>query len=275
MFHARTSEGWDKVTSCFSTEGEDRRMKKTLVLGSAALLAVMSSTARADAFLSLNNGATTVSCNTSLAFNAANCGAGFTAIVGGNTISFSGAVGGYSVFQVQVVSNTPGSPVLGFATDTKTQVQNNSAGATALTVAFAVNNFTNPVGSPLTLSASQTGNFITGSAGMQQTFTGWGNAANTLGVGVGTAAVTPVCVAAVASPPTTDCSTSSGPTQFVRAGPYALNGIEVINMSQGGVASFTGSIAVTPVPEPSTVVLMAAGLFGLVGGRRMLRRRIA
>jgi hypothetical protein len=64
---------------------------------------------------------------------------------------------------------------------------------------------------------------------------------------------------------------------FARGGLFALNGQETINLNQGGIANFQGSIAVTPpadttVPEPGSIVLLATGLFGLVGGRRMFRR---
>ena len=138
-------------------------MKRTLltVLGSTALLVTVSPVARADAFLSLSNGGSTVSCNNSTAAGVTACtAAGFTTSLGSNVISFTGTVGGYHVVDVTVSSNSPGTSALAFALDTKTQVQNLSAGATALTVNFAENNFALPAGSPLTLSASQSGTFI-------------------------------------------------------------------------------------------------------------------
>jgi len=252
-------------------------MKRTLVtvLGSAALLVVVSPTAKADAFLSLQNGATILSCNTSLAFNAANCGAGFVAVLGGSSIAFAGAVGGYFVNDVALTSNSPGTPAIGFATDTKTAVANISAGATALIVSFAVNNFALPAGTPLTLSASQSATFVSAAAGSSQAFTAWGNAANTLATATGTAETTPNCVNPVLAPPANACSTVGVPVLFNRVGNFALNGVETINLNQGGISNFQGSIAVTPpnvVPEPGSLVLLATGLFGLVGGRRFLRR---
>src|SRR5689334_14602860 len=158
------------------------------VLGSAALLVAVSPAARADAFLSLQNQAVIRTCDNSTAAGVAACLAnGFTTVLGGNSIDFTGSVGGYSVFDLELTSNSPGTNALGFATDTKTNIQNVQAGATALVVSFAVNNFALPAGSPLTLSASQAATFINAAAGSSQAFTGWGNAANTLAVATGTA----------------------------------------------------------------------------------------
>jgi len=251
-------------------------MKRTLVtvLGSAALLFAVSPVARADAFLSLSNGVTK-SCNNSTAAGVTACtAAGFVTSLGSNVISFSGSVGGYTVLDVTVSSNSPGTSGGAFALDTKTQVQNISAGATALTVNFAQNNFSLPAGSPLTLAVSHSGTFVSATAGSQEAFMGFADAANGLVAGNGVAEGTPACVSPGGS--TSACAASGVPVNFTRAGAFGLNGSEVINLNQSinTTASFSASVnALNVVPEPGSLVLLATGFIGLVGGRRVWRRK--
>ena len=87
---------------------------------------------------------------------------------------------------------------------------------------------------------------------------------------------TPLCVVTgVDAPPAQACSQQSSPVLFARSGNFALNGREIINLNQGGIANFTGAIVATPIttPEPGSIILVATGLFGLVGGRRVFRRK--
>jgi hypothetical protein len=247
-------------------------MKRALVTGllSTALLFGAAQSARADAFLSLSNGSTTLTCNNSTGAGVAACtSAGFTTALGSNAITFgngitSTSVGGYKVTSVTLGSNSPGDPSIAFAVDTKTKVQNISAGSTALTVNFAVNNFALPAGSPLILSTSQSGTFTRTSVGSQEAFTGYANAGNTLVPGVGAVSATPNCVnnGAISG----SCATVGPDVLFGRSGPFALSGTQVINLNQGNsAASFAAQVNAlpTPVPEPGSVVLLATGLLGI------------
>jgi len=248
-------------------------MKRTLIagFGTAILVLSFSAPANASALLSLTNGATTVTCDNSQAFTATNCGAGFTTAANSNSISFSGTVGGYSVGNVNLNSNSPGSATLATTSDAKNFIQNISAGATTLTINFAENNFSLPAGSTLNLSASQSGTFSQATAGSNQNFTGFADgASNLLDVG-GTASITPQCTNPAAAPPTQDCSTTGPVTQFARTSAlFAMSGTEVIALNQGGIANFTANVDVTPTAEPASILLMSTGL---IAAARALRRR--
>jgi len=254
-------------------------MKRTLVtvLGSAALLVAVHPVAKADAFLSLTNGATK-SCDNSTAAGVTACtAAGFVTALGSNVITFTGAVGGYTVLDVTFSGNSPGTSGGAFTLDTKTNVVNVSAGATALTVNFAMNNFTLPAGSPLALSASHSGTFVNAPAGNGEAFMGWANSGNTLVVGSGVAEAVPACLSSGGA--ASACAAVGVPVNFTRAGAFALNGSEVINLLQTTTAtpitgSFTAAVnAQSVVPEPGSLVLLATGFIGLVGGRRVWRRK--
>jgi hypothetical protein len=254
-------------------------MKKMLLAMVATVVLVLgySPSAQADSFLSITVGATTISCNNSTTAGVTACGtAGFTTSLASNVITIAGvSIGGYSISSIVLVGNQPGTPAQANAIDTKTAITNNS-GASPLVVQFASNNYSLPVGSPLTLSASQAGTFTVGKVGDTESFTGFGNAANTLAV-TGVADVTPNCALSVVAPPVNSCSTVGPTTPFARSGNFALAGMQQVNIAQGSTASFTATVAATPpatppVPEPSSVLLLGTGLIMLAGGRKLRRK---
>src|ERR1051326_4774256 len=92
-------------------------MKKTLLVtfGAIVLALSLSPPVKADAFLSLSNGATTLSCNNSTAAGVTACtSSGFTTSLSSNAISFGGTVGGY-VGNFFVLGNQPGNAGLATA----------------------------------------------------------------------------------------------------------------------------------------------------------------
>jgi len=257
-------------------------MKRILLASLAVviMLITLSPSAQADALLTITVNATTVSCNTSAAFTAANCGAGFVAVAGGSTVSFTGTVGGValgnaaqSIVGVQLTNNQPGSPTFAFATDTKTVV-NNTTGSTAnVNIGFAVNGFMAP-NSPngLSLTAAQGVDVITSPTAVSESFTGFGNSANTLIVGGTAASVTPLCTAPPGISTTCSTNTSASPTLFMSGVPFALAGNEVFSLANGAQVNAHASVAVSPVPESSSLLLFGTGML-LIGGRRLRRKK--
>ncbi len=167
--------------------------------------------------------------------------------LGSNTITFTGAVsgvtfGGGAIVGVQLTGNAPGTPALAFVLDTKTDLDNTSGAKQTVTIDFATNGFSNPVG-PGFLTASQTTNWTTSSAGDQQGFIAWERNDNALiipGAGVGGAtAASPSCTSPGGL--SLSCSSEAPNIAANSVNPFALTGQEIIGMSNGTIASYTAT----------------------------------
>jgi hypothetical protein len=262
----------------------DWTMKKTLVgiVASTALALSYAPSAEASAYLDINVGGTHATCDNSLAFTATNCGAGFVTVAGpvplSNDIVFTGSINGVSfgggvVNGVQLVGNQPGGVPLGEAlsTDTKTTVLNLSGSAKTITVSFADNSYTIPVGDPLSFNAAQSLDVIASLVNVTQTFTGYATGTNSLVPATGTASLTPNVTGSPAPPTNTNSSTGPSVIFANPAGIFALSGVESFTLGNNGEVNAQGSItAVNSVPEPGSMLLLGTGL--MVLGRKARRR---
>jgi hypothetical protein len=245
------------------------------VLASTVMALSYAPSAEASAFLSINVDGVIVSCN-----NTAACGAGFTTVLNGNDISFSGIVNGVDftggAAGVQLVGNQPGG-VTAFTTDTKTAITNTSGVPHTITISFADNNYSLPLGTPMLFNATQGLDAVSSPVAITGSFTGWGDGSNSLVPGTGVASVTPLCITAPA-PPTNSCSTDGPVNAFARAGNFGLNGIESFTLAAGAVLNAHASVSTftTPVtvPEPGTMLLLGTGLIALGwrAGRRLRKQ---
>src|SRR5205085_134301 len=114
---------------------------RTLVMiAGVALLAVgVSRPAEASLFMSISDGAVTVSCTNPPDA----CGAGWST-PSLNIMGFTGTIGSYKVATVSTATNNPGSAVIGQMDSSATAVQRSALGgpASTLTVLISQNGFT-------------------------------------------------------------------------------------------------------------------------------------
>jgi hypothetical protein len=251
-----------------------------LLLGAYSLTAVPQ--ARASALLTINVNGTIATCDNSTMAGVTACTvAGFQTVLGGSgvnaiTLIAPLTINGVLLGDINLGSNNPGTPLIAFVLDSKSNVQNNSGAARTLMVDYAINNFTQPAG-PNFLSASQTANWTVTTAGDSQSFQAWERNTNDLVVpGPATAtAITALCVSPGGV--TVSCAQSSPDTAIVVTSPFALTGRQVITMAPGTVGNFSGTSILSaipqPVPEPSSAFLLVGTGILMFAGRQWRKRK--
>jgi hypothetical protein len=246
-----------------------RKVISQLALAAAALAGV-STSANAYVVLALNDPGvpgSAVSCDTSMAVSATNCGTGFT-VVNLEGVTFSGTVGNFSVFTTSFSGDIPGGPQIATLDASTTRLKYNGAGTGTFTIDLTGYDYLNPVG-PVKLfsgSASQSSSVFALGDQIASNFYVDGSNSGLLTNGVS-------CVLAINS--NSSCN-SGAPIAWADGAPaqYSIRDIQVFTMNSGSTTNSTSTAIVAKIPEPVSTALVGISLLalGLTSRRRFVRK---
>lgn len=258
-------------------------MRNMLTKVAAAAVVLMGVATSADAFVILTikditavGGTATVTCNTSLAINAGNCGVGTGfSVTSSNNVTFAGIVGDFDVISTQGVTNVPGLPTVATANTTSLTVSRivGSIGTQNLVVDFVAFGFTQPLGEVKYMdgSAALTGNFFTAGDLVNTTFSV--DSEGGTGFVAGPTITNTSCLMAAA--PSNNCDSPQVLWSDPNSGTpgFSTRTQQVFQMASTSVLDTTSRLKITPIPEPMSISLVGAALLGL--GVASRRRRAA
>jgi hypothetical protein len=236
-------------------------MRKLLSTAAAAAALLVGASMPAQAYILVQltdvTGATTLTCNTSLAFNAGNCGAGFNTAAGADSFAFTGNVGLFSIgtlfSNLNAVANVPGTATEATIDQSMTRLRNTTAAGRSFKVSVTAFGYTLPVSPFKTLFGSQ---------GMSTS----ANAGSAIadfyadGTNMGLLSNLTACAVVIG----TNASCAATPVNWLSGPMFSLTQVQEFTMLASQDVNATLNLTTrNTVPEPLTTSLVGAALLAL------------